>query len=215
MALARLPLTKDIEAFDVTGTPVNEGLVRELANGSPVADLRNVLFIGGAGTGKTHLAFAIASACIRKGARGGHCSIVDLVNRLEAETRGGKQGRLADYMTRRDFVILEKPGCLPFAQSGGKLRFCPIRRFYARSSILVTPSFAVAEWPFASWLEPVAPNGSTSKPAPSPGASRAAPGPDHEDAEGGQSSTRTSGRPSVRSTDLRQVQRQGEGLELG
>lgn len=121
LTVAKLPLAKDIEEFDFTGTPSNEGLVRDLSTGSFVADQRNVVLIGGTGTGKTHLAIAIARALIRGGTRGRFFNVVDLVNRLETETRSGKQGRMADYLTRLDFVILDELGYLPFAQSGGQL----------------------------------------------------------------------------------------------
>lgn len=112
--VAKLPIAKDIDEFD--GKPVNEVLVRDLANGTFVADQRNAVPIGGTGTGKSHLAIAIARALIRNGSRGRFFNVVDLVNRLETEHRGGKQGRIADYLTWLDFVVLDELGYLPFAQ---------------------------------------------------------------------------------------------------
>ena len=70
MSGAKLPLAKELADFDFTDTPVNEPLVRELAVGGFLANQRNAVLIGGTGTGKSHLAVAIARACIRDGARG-------------------------------------------------------------------------------------------------------------------------------------------------
>ena len=118
MASARLPTAKELADFDFAASPVNEPLIQELAGGGFLEGKRNIVLVGGTGTGKTHLAVAIARSCIRKGARGRCYNVVDLVNHLEAELRAGRQGRTADQLVRRDLVILDELGYLPFAQAG-------------------------------------------------------------------------------------------------
>ena len=53
MTIAKLPLAKDIAEFAFADTPINETPVRDLAGGEFLAHQRNVVLVGGTGTGNS------------------------------------------------------------------------------------------------------------------------------------------------------------------
>jgi DNA replication protein DnaC len=144
---AKFPIHRDLARFDFAASAVEEDLVKTLATMAFTDTAQNVVFIGGPGTGKTHLATAIAvSGITAKGMRVRFYSTVDLVNQLEQEKAQGKAGRIAMSLMRVDLVILDELGYLPFSQAGGALLFHLLSKLYEHTSVAITTNLSFSEW---------------------------------------------------------------------
>ncbi len=147
MNAAKFPVHRDLAGFDFDSSTVDQHLVGKLATLSFTDAAQNAVFIGGPGTGKTHLATAIAvSGIALRGKRVRFYSTVDLVNVLEREKRDGKAGRLALSLMRMDLIILDELGYLPFSQAGGALLFHLLSKLYEHTSVIITTNLSFSEW---------------------------------------------------------------------
>lgn len=147
MKAAKFPMHRDLSGFDFASAKVDQNLVKQLATLGFTDTAQNVVLIGGPGTGKTHLATAIAVAGIAaQGKRVRFYSTVDLVNMLEREKRDGKAGRITQALMRIDLVILDELGYLPFSQAGGALLFHLLSKLYEHTSVVITTNLSFSEW---------------------------------------------------------------------
>ena len=147
MKSARFPAYRDLAGFKFQDSAVDVALVKTLHGCEFVEDAHNVVFIGGPGTGKTHLATAIGVQAIMHHHLRVRCfSTIELVNQLESEKASGKPGHIANRLVYADLVILDELGYLPFSQAGGALLFHLLSKLYERTSVMITTNLSFSEW---------------------------------------------------------------------
>jgi DNA replication protein DnaC len=146
---AKFPIQKEVEQYDFNfkAGQVNEFQIRQLCEGKFLEGHTNIIFVGGSGSGKTHLSTAIGMSLLRKKKKVRFCGAVDLVNILEQEKLAGKGGRTAEQLSRFDCIILDELGYLPFSRNGGHLLFHVLSKLYEATSVIITTNLSFVEWP--------------------------------------------------------------------
>lgn len=144
---AHFPILKDLDTFIFTGTPINQEQIMQLYSIDFVKTSRNIILVGGPGTGKTHLALALSSKAVRKGYKARFFNLVDLANQLEVEKSNNCVGKLVKQIEKLDVLVLDELGYMPFSKNGGQLLFHLLSKTYEKTSVIITTNLTFEEWP--------------------------------------------------------------------
>jgi DNA replication protein DnaC len=146
---ARFPALKTLEDFDFAAQPsLNKVLVAELMRGGFVEQRESVILLGNPGTGKTHLAIALAVEACRRGQRVRFFRVTELITQLLEAREERLLLRLKAQLARLDLLVLDELGYVPASKVGAELLFDVISTAYERTSVIVTTNL-----PFEQWTE--------------------------------------------------------------
>jgi len=146
--LARFPVIKTVDQFRWDWpTRINRLQVQHHFHLAFIKDKANLIFLGGVGLGKTHLATALGYAACLQGHSVLFASAIDVINTLAtAKSAGRLKAELKKY-TKPALLILDELGYLPIDKTGADLLFQVISLRYEQGAIIVTSNRAFKEWP--------------------------------------------------------------------
>jgi DNA replication protein DnaC len=146
--LARFPVIKTVDQFRWTWPKkINRLQVQNLFRFNFIKDKANVIFLGGVGLGKTHLATALGYAACLKGHNVLFTTAVDVINALVGAQKAGRlQAELKKYL-KPSVLVLDELGYLPIDKVGADLLFQIISHRYEQGSMIISSNRAFKEWP--------------------------------------------------------------------
>jgi DNA replication protein DnaC len=144
---ARFPQIKRLEDFHFADNPnVPQATIAALAEGSWIDDRESVILIGDSGTGKTHLATALAVCACQQGRRVRFTTLAGLANELqEAESRR-ELARVVGRYARTEVVVLDELGYLALPDGAAELVFQVLSERHERGSLILTTNLPFGEW---------------------------------------------------------------------
>ena len=144
---ARLPAYKSFEEFD---TNFQKGVSREqlstLARLEWLDSAFNLVLIGPPGTGKTHVALAIANKAVRQGYKVFFATMDGLMHILKTQEISVKSANRFRWIAKCDLVIIDEVGYLPVSRTEANLFFGLISQLYEAASVVITSNKGFEGW---------------------------------------------------------------------
>ncbi len=144
---ARFPIIKLLEEFHFADNPtVPQATIAALADGSWIDDREQVIFHGESGSGKTHLATALAVCACQQGRRVRFTTLAALANELQEADSRRELARVVGRYARTELVVLDELGSLALPEGAAELVFQVISERNERGSLIVTTNLPFGEW---------------------------------------------------------------------
>ena len=145
---ARFPVIKTLDQFNWTWPKkINRLQVQHLFRLQFIKQASNVIFLGGVGLGKTHLASALGYAACLEGYTVLFATAIDVINTLSAAQAAETMKQALKKYTRPSLLILDELGFLPIDKAGADLLFQVISRRYEQGALVITSNRAFKDWP--------------------------------------------------------------------
>ena len=143
---AAFPVIKTLEEFDRTVSTVPSPTLDYLASLEWIPAQENLVLVGPAGTGKSHLLVALGVAAVNTGHRVRYFTAADLVETLYRGLADNSVGRTIETLLRNDLVLVDEVGFAPLDDTGAQLLFRFVAAAYERRALGIA-----SHWPFESW----------------------------------------------------------------
>ncbi len=145
--MARFPVVKTLDQFNWSWPKkINQAQIKNLFHLKFIEDKSNVVFIGGVGLGKSHLASALGYQACLKGHTVLFTSAIDTINNLISAQHAGRLKQELKKYLRPSLIILDELGYLPIDKNGADLLFQIISERYERGSIVITTNRVFKDW---------------------------------------------------------------------
>lgn len=148
ISAARFAQIKTLEQFKWTWPKKIDRLgVQNLFRLNFIHEKSNVIFLGGVGLGKTHLATALGYQACLSGYSVLFTTAVDAINNLVAAQVAGRLKKELQKYHKPALLILDELGYLPIDKIGADMLFQIVSRRYEQGSLIITCNRAFKDWP--------------------------------------------------------------------
>jgi DNA replication protein DnaC len=147
LQMARLASIKTLSGFDFSFQPsLDRNRITALAGLDFINRAEVIHLLGPPGTGKSHLATALAVEAVRAGKSVYFIPLADLVAILAKAEREGTLREKIRFLCRCSLLVVDEIGYLPVTTGGGNLFFQLVNARYEKGAMILTSNRGFAEW---------------------------------------------------------------------